>query len=199
MRRSIVAGLLLAAATGLLILVSDPLSLNVEQFALIGVLIGAVLGLMTDIAVWDRLAGFGIGLVAAWVTYGLRAGFLPDSSGGRAVAVVGLLAFLVLIVWLVGGRLHLVPMLIGVTALAGAYELTFIDAPPRFLEESSVAVTGVLLAAAVGFACTVLASSLIGPDRVPAGRHREDDGDGDDTEAEVPFDEMFYRDQEVRP
>lgn len=199
MRRSIVAGLLLAAATGVLILISDPLSLNVEQFALIGVLIGALLGLMTDIAVWDRLAGFGIGLVAAWVTYGLRAGFLPDSSGGRAVAVVGLLAFLVLIVWLVGGRLHLVPMLIGVAALAGAYELTFLDAPPRFLEESSVAVTGVLLAAAVGFACTVLASSLIGPDRVPAGRHREGDGDGDDTEAEVPFDEMFYRDQEVRP
>jgi hypothetical protein len=199
MRRSIVAGLLLAAATSVLILISDPLSLNVEQFALIGVLIGALLGLMTDIAVWDRLAGFGIGLVAAWVTYGLRAGFLPDSSGGRAVAVVGLLAFLVLIVWLVGGRLHLVPMLIGVAALAGAYELTFLDAPPRFLEESSVAVTGVLLAAAVGFACTVLASSLIGPDRVPAGRHREGDGDGDDTEAEVPFDEMFYRDQEVRP
>jgi hypothetical protein len=199
MRRSIVAGLLLAAATSVLILISDPLSLNVEQFALIGVLMGALLGLMTDIAVWDRLAGFGIGLVAAWVTYGLRASFLPDSSGGRAVAVVGLLAFLVLIVWLVGGRLHLVPMLIGVAALAGAYELTFLDAPPRFLEESSVAVTGVLLAAAVGFACTVLASSLIGPDRVPAGRHREGDGDGDDTEAEVPFDEMFYRDQEVRP
>lgn len=198
MRQSVVSGLLLAAATGLLILLSDPLNLNVEQYALAGVLLGAVLGLMTDAPVWERLAGFGIGMVAAWVTYGVRAGFLPDSSGGRAVAVVGLLAFLVLIVWLAGGRLHLAPMLIGVAALAGAYELTFLDAPPRFLQESSVAITGVLLAAAVGFACTVLASSLIGPDRLP-GRHRDDDDGDDDTEAEVPFDEMFYRDQEVRP
>jgi hypothetical protein len=198
MRQSVVAGLLLAAATGLLILISDPLSLDVEQFALVGVLLGAVLGLMKDVAVWDRLAGFGIGLVAAYVTYGVRAGYLPDSSGGRAVAAAGLLAFLVLIVWLAGGRLHLAPMLMGVAALAGAYELTFIDAPPRFIQEASVAITGVLLTAAVGFACTVLASSLIGPDRLP-GRHREGDGGGDETEAEVPFDEMFHRDQEVRP
>jgi hypothetical protein len=91
-------------------------------------------------------------------------------------------------------------MLLGAAALAGGYELTFIDAPPRFLEESWVALTGVLLAAAIGFACTVLAATLIRPDRLP-GRHRDrDDGDGgEETEAEVPFDEMFHRDQEVRP
>jgi hypothetical protein len=200
MRQSVVAGLLLAAATGLLILISDPLSLDVEQFALVGVLLGAVLGLMKDITVWDRLAGFAIGLAAAWVSYGVRAGFLPDSSVGRAVALVGLVLFLVLVVWLAGGRLDLAPMLLGVAALAGAYELTFIEAPPRFFQESPVALTGVLLAAAVGFACTVLAATLIRPDRLP-GRHRDRDGGdgGEETEAEVPFDEMFRRDQEVRP
>jgi len=200
MRQSVVAGLLLAAATGLLILLSDPLGLDVEQYALVGLAIGAALGLMTDISVWDRLAGFGIGLVAVWVAYGLRAGYLPDSPGGRAVALVGLVALLVLVVWLAAGRLHLAPMLLGAAALAGGYELTFIDAPPRFLEESWVALTGVLLAAAIGFACTVLAATLIRPDRLP-GRHRDRDGGdgGEETEAEVPFDEMFHRDQEVRP
>lgn len=198
MRLSVVAGLLLAAATGLLILLSDPLGLDVEHYALVGLAIGAVLGLMSDISVWDRLAGFGIGLVAAWVAYGLRAGYLPDSSAGRAVALGGLVAFLVLVIWLASGRLRLAPMLLGAAALAGAYELTFTDAPPRFLQESWVALTGVLLATAVGFACTVLAATLIGPDRLP-GRHRETDGGDDETEADVPFDEMFTRDQEVRP
>ena len=114
------------------------------------------------------------------------------------MALGGLVAFLVLVIWLAGGRLHLAPMLLGAAALAGAYELTFTDSPPRFLQESWVALTGVLLAAAVGFACTVLAATLIGPDRLP-GRHRESDGGDDETEAEVPFDEMFHRDQEVRP
>jgi hypothetical protein len=196
MRQSVVAGLLLAAATGLLILLSEPLNLHVEQYVLVGLLLGAVLGLMADLAMWDRLAGFGIGLVAIWIAYGVRAGFLPDSSGGRAIASAGLVAFFVLLVWLAGGRLHIAPMLLGAAALAGAYELTFTEAPPRFLQESTAALTGVLLAAAVGFACTVVASALIGPDRVP-GRHRDSDGGGDETE--VSFDEMFHRDQEVRP
>jgi hypothetical protein len=200
MRLGVVAGLLLAAATGVLILLSDPLRLNLAEFTLVGVSVGAVLGLMAERVVWDRVAGFAIGLVAAWVSYGARAGFLPDSSVGRAVALVGLLLFLVLVVWLAGGRLDLAPMLLGVAALAGAYELTFIEAPPRFFQESPVALTGVLLAAAIGFACTVLAATLIRPDRLP-GRHRDRDGGdgGEETEAKVPFDEMFYRDQEVRP
>lgn len=200
MRQSVVAGLLLAAATGLLILLSDPLGLDVEQYALVGLAIGAVLGLMADIPVWDRLAGFAIGLIAAWASYGVRAGFVPDSSVGRAVALAGLVLLLTLIVWVAGGWLTLAPMLLGTAALAGAYELTFVEAPPRFFQESPVALTGVLLAAAVGFACTAFAATLIRPDRLP-GRHRDRDGGdgGEETEAEVPLDEMFYRDQEVRP
>jgi hypothetical protein len=196
MRQSVVAGLLLAAATGLLILLSDPLSLQVEQYALVGILLGAVLGLMAEGAVWERLAGFGIGLVSAWVSYGLRAGFLPDSAAGRAVAVAGLVAFLVLVVWLAGGRLHIAPMLIGAAAMAGAYEAMFVAAPPRFLQESAVALTGVLLAAAVGFAVTVIASNWLGPDH-RVGRHRDGSGDDHDTEPELALDDIFRRDQEV--
>jgi hypothetical protein len=196
MRQSVIAGLLLAVATGALILLSDPLNLDVEHYSLMGILLGAVLGLMSDRPVWERMAGFGIGLVTAWVAYGVRAGFLPDSAGGRAVAAAALIAFLVLVVFLGGGRLHIAPMLLGAAAMAGAYEITFTEAPPRFVEESSVALTGVLLAAAIGFAITVVTSTWLGPDR-QTGRHREAGGDDGEAETEVPFDDMFRHDQEV--
>lgn len=207
MRRSIFSGLLLAVATGLLVILSDPLSLHVEGVVLLGVGIGAVLAIIGDRAVWERLAAFGVGLVATWLAYGMRAGFLPDSTAGRTVAAVGLIGLLVLAVWLSANRLELWPMLLGMAAMAGAYEVTFTAAPPRFLQESPVALTGVLLAFAVGFAVTTLVTTWVGPDR-QVGRHRDEGAGPDDegvaaqaepeAETEVSFDEMFHRDEEVR-
>jgi hypothetical protein len=183
----------------LLIMLSDPLSLHVEGVVLLGVGIGAVLAVVGDRAVWERLAAFGIGLVATWLTYGMRAGFLPDSATGRMVAAVGLIALLVLIAWLASGRLELWPMLLGVAAMAGAYEFTFTASPPRFIQESPVALTGVLLAAAFGFAVVTAVTMLVGPDRQPvAGRDADVGPDDAQTEAEVPLEEMFHQDEEVR-
>lgn len=200
MRRTVISGLLLAAAAGLLILLSDPLRIQVEHVAVLGVALGAVLGLVGERAVWERCIAFGIGLVATWLAYGMRAGFLPDASSGRVVAAVGLIALLVLIAWLSAGRLELWPMLIGVAGMAGAYELTYTDAPPRFVQESPVALTAILLTVAVGFAVTTLTATRPEPHQQP-GRRRVPARvpDDDDTlETEVPLDEMLRRDEEVR-
>jgi uncharacterized membrane protein len=180
-------------------MLSDPLSLHVEGVVLLGVGIGAVLAVVGDRAAWERLAAFGIGLVATWLAYGMRAGFLPDSATGRMVAAVGLIGLLVLIAWLASGRLELWPMLLGVAAMAGAYEFTFAASPPRFIQESPVALTGVLLATAFGFAVVTLATMLVGPDRQPVvGRDADVGPDDAQTEAEVPLEEMFHQDEEVR-
>jgi hypothetical protein len=199
MRRSVLAGLLLALVAGLLIMLSEPLSLHVEGVALLGVGIGAVLAVVGDRAVWERLAAFGIGLVATWLAYGMRAGFLPDSATGRTVAAVGLIGLLVLVAWLSAGRLELWPMLLGMAAMAGAYEFTFTASPPRFIQESPVALTGVLLAVAFGFAVVTFVTMLVGPDRQPVRQLPEDAGPGaTEAETEVPLEEMFHRDEEVR-
>jgi lysylphosphatidylglycerol synthetase-like protein (DUF2156 family) len=199
MRRSVLAGLLLAVVSGVLIILSEPLSLHVEGVVLLGVAVGALLAVVGDHAAWEKLAAFAIGLVATWLAYGMRAGFLPDSPTGRMVAAVGLIGLLVLVAWLSAGRLELWPMLLGVAALAGAYEFTFTAAPPRFVQESPVALTGVLLAVAFGYAVVTLVTMLVGPDR-QAVRQRPGRAGPDETEAEteVPLDEMFHRDEEVR-
>jgi hypothetical protein len=203
MRQSVIGGLVLAAVIGLLVLLSDPLGLNVEHVALLGIGTGAVLGLIGDRDVWERVSAFAIGLVATWVTYGLRAGFLPDAPSGRAVAFVGLLVFLVFVAWVAAGRLPLWAMLLGVVALAGAYEFTYTEAPPRFMAESPVALTSVLLVVAIGFVVATVVEILpISGDGRYRGRSAEPT-DGDDgaeaiTEEDVHLDDMLRPAEEAR-
>jgi hypothetical protein len=201
MRQTMLGGLLLAVATGLLILLADPLSLDVEHVALLGAGLGAVLGLIGDRPVLERVAGFAVGFVVTWIAYGARAQYLPDSSGGRAVAAFGIVVLFVLAVWLSSNRLQLWTMLIGAVALIGAYEEIYTAAPPKFLDQSPEAATQVLLAVAIGFVCTTLPSPW--QDMEPAGgRHRGGETGGRDTEdktEDVTLDSMLDRDsQETR-
>jgi hypothetical protein len=202
MRQGVIGGLLLAGAAGLLIALSNPLNLQVEHVALLGVGIGAVLGLIGDRDAWERVVAFGIGLTATWVAYGMRAGFLPDAPAGRVVAAIGLLVLLAVIVWLSAGRFPLWAMLLGVVALAGAYEVTYTANPPRFVAESAVAMTSVLLTVAVGFAIAILAELIPSLGSEP-GRYRDEDGDPygsaeDVDEVEVPIDDMLHAAEEAR-
>ena len=56
--------------------------------ALLGAALGAVVALVPDRTPLVRLGGFAAGFVAAFIGYVLRAALLPDTSAGRAVAVV---------------------------------------------------------------------------------------------------------------
>jgi hypothetical protein len=87
MRRTLVAGLVLALAAVLVVLVSSGLDLELESVALLGGALGAVVALVPDRTPLVRLSGFAGGFVAAWVGYVVRAALLPDTAGGRAVAV----------------------------------------------------------------------------------------------------------------
>lgn len=153
-QQSIVGGSL-AVAAALSVLLSDAFGLELVHVTLLGLALGAVVALAGSGSVALRLAALAVGVVVCWFGYGLRAGYLPDTDLGRAVVFAATIAVVTVVAALSAGRLPLWPMLVGVAAVAGAYETTFAANPPLFMTESVVAVTSVLLATLVGFVVAV--------------------------------------------
>ena len=159
MRKTLLAGLVLTAAAVLVVVVSAMFDLELESVALLGVALGAVIALVPDRTPAVRLAGFFGGFVVALIGYFVRAGLLPDSVGGRAVAV-GLVVLLCVAIAVASmDRLPLWTTLLGAAALAGAYEYTYAAAPPEVTSTSVTAATSLLFTVAIGF----LAAALVAP------------------------------------
>jgi hypothetical protein len=167
--RTVVAGLVLAVVATLAVTFGDALGLNLETSALVGAACGGALGLVSDRGPWARAGGFLLGLLVAWAGYGLRAAVLPDTSGGRAIATFVVLALCVALSAATLTRLRLWTFLLGVAAMAGAYETTFMISPPDFIKESTTAASTVLVMAALGFASTVVFSMLGGGEEPDSG------------------------------
>jgi hypothetical protein len=159
MRRTLVAGLVLALAAVLVVLVSSGLDLELESVALLGGALGAVVALVPDRTPRVRLSGFAGGFVAAWVGYVVRAALLPDTAGGRAVAVGLVVLLCVGITAASMDRFPLWTTLLGTAGLTGAYEFTFAAAPPELASTSVSTATTLLFNVAVGF----LAAALVAP------------------------------------
>jgi len=175
MRKTIFAGLVLALAGALVMWLSAFFDLELESVVLLGVAAGAVIALVPDRTPLFRFLGFAAGFVAAWVGYFARAAVLPDTDGGRAVAV-GLVLLLCVAVFAVSlGRLPLWSTLLGAAAMAGGYEYTYAAAPPEVLTTSVSAATSLLFCIAVGF----LVAATVAPTTREAGavtrRPRADD------------------------
>ncbi|MDX5450413.1 MAG: hypothetical protein LPK36_05265, partial [Actinomycetes bacterium] len=169
MRRTLLVGLALVVGAVLAVFISSWFDLELEPVVLLGVALGAVIALVPDRSPLMRLAGFAGGFVAAWIGYFLRAAVLPDSTGGRAVAV-GLVLILVVAVAAVSlERIPLWSTLVGAAALAGAYEYTYAAAPPEVASTSVSTATALLLTAAIGYLATALAVPAEGR---PAGGAR---------------------------
>lgn len=172
MRRTLVTGGLLAVFAALLAQFGGALGLEEIRSALLGAALGAALGLVPGRdAPLARAAGFLVGFVVGLIGYALRAGLLPDTGGGRALA-----AFLV-VVLLTGvcaatlGWMPLWSGLLGIAAIAGAYEYAFGIDPTAFTSQAFTAATTVLLAAAVGFLVGAVGAAFAGDeDDVPAER-----------------------------
>lgn len=156
-----VRGFVLALFGAMTVLFGRALALDLDQVALLGVALGAVIGLVPDQPIINRIGGFAIGFALAWVGYAVRAAVLPDVPMGRAVAVFGVVAVAGVLVGLTAGRLPLWSALIGAAAMVGAYEQTYAASPSLFTTDSPTAATTVLLASAMG----VLGSTLFGPGR----------------------------------
>ena len=166
MKTRVIKGAVLALFGALTIAFGNALGLDLDQVALLGVTLGGVIGLVPDRSLAQRIIGFAIGFVLAWVGYGLRAGMLPDTDAARALVVFIVIAVAMLIAASTGGRIPLWTCLVGSAAMVGAYEETYTATPSMFVNDSVTAATTVLLAVAMG----VLGSALLGED---IAEHRE--------------------------
>jgi hypothetical protein len=155
MRRTLLAGVLLAVLVPLLAAASTLLALDTVW----PVLLAAAAMLVPGGQVLPRLAALMIGATAGWVGFALRVGVLPDLpiSSGIALAV----AVLVVTAMAVASadRLPLWAGLAGIAAFSGVYELAYRATPAAFVSESAVAFTTLLLAAALGAAAGMLANA----------------------------------------
>ncbi len=170
MTKNVIGGLILAVMAALVVGLGELLGLDLQHVALLGAALGGVIGLVPDRQPWQRISGFAVGFVLAWIGFALRAAVLPDSSAGRAVAAFLVIAACMAVVAATRTQLPLWSMLVGAAAIVGAYEETYTNAPSQFIHESPTAATTVLLAVALGF----LATAFLGP-HVEASRQHEAD------------------------
>ena len=183
MRRSLIAGLVLAVFAALIIGLGELFGLDLQPVALLGAALGGVLGLVPHRFPLGKLGGFVLGFVIAWIGYALRAAVLPDAPGGRAVAVLVVVALVAVACAISADRVPLWSALLGAAAIAGAYEEIYTNAPSQFLKESPTAATAVLLAAALGYLATTLvvegqravAADGAGPEHGRRARHASAD------------------------
>ena len=157
-----ITGCVLAVAAAVLALSGSFFGSDLPKVAMLGVACGAVLGLVPDRSPGARAGAFVCGLIATWVGYALRAGFLPDTSTGRALAAVIVIALITVIAVLSANRVPMWAAFVGVAAMAGAYETVFTTTPTAFTSESMTAVTTALLATAFCFVVSTFAGGTAG-------------------------------------
>ncbi|HET7072204.1 MAG TPA: hypothetical protein VFI40_15370 [Nocardioides sp.] len=173
MRTTMLTGGVLVVAAVAIVMLSSTLGLEVESVALMGAATGAVIALVPDRTPQARLIGFLVGFGASWLAYLVRAGFLPDTHAGHALAVGLVVIVCTLVAGLSRDRVPLWATLVGAAALTGSYETTYVEAPSQVLSTSASSSTSVLLAVALGF----FAAALVAP-----GRR----ADGEDLAAPAP-------------
>jgi len=158
-RITVLSGVVLTVGSILLIILGSSLGLDVETVALMGAGSGAVVALVPHHSPMLRLGGFLAGFVLSWVGYLVRAGFLPDTASGHALAVGLVVALCCVVAAVSRDRIPLWSALLGAAVLAGSYETTYIEAPSQVVSTSLSTSTSVLLAVAFGF----FAAALVAP------------------------------------
>jgi hypothetical protein len=158
--RTCVAGAALAVLAGALVDHGAIFGADFLRVALLGIALGAVLGLVPHRSAVERVGGFAAGFVAAWLGYLLRAGVLPDIPMGRAIAAVIVISLITAVATATADRIPLWAGLLGAGALVGAYEAAYVATPSEVGSESAAAATAVLLAVAFGFVVTAVVSAF---------------------------------------
>ncbi|HEY7043730.1 MAG TPA: hypothetical protein VH419_08690, partial [Nocardioidaceae bacterium] len=141
MLKTLLAGVILALFGAATVALGDVLGLDLDHVALLGAALGAVVGLVPDRAPLLRAFGFLVGMVIGWAVFGLRAGYLPDTSSGRAVATFIAIMLCVGVTVATLRRIALWSTLVGVAGIVGAYESTYTNAPSQFIHTSGTAFT----------------------------------------------------------
>lgn len=178
MRKTWLVGGLLVVAAMIVVVLSDLLDLELEAVTVLGLISGAVVALVPDRSAAGRMIGFIVGFVAAWVGYLVRAGVLPDSLGGRLVAVTLVLGLCVVVAGVTANRVPLWATLLGAGAMVGAFEHLYAAAPPEVVGNSLSAATALLMTSGIGFLVVALGAPTA---TAPGQGLRRAAPDGDNT------------------
>ena len=176
MRKTMLAGVVLALAAALAVWLGDFFGLELDSVALLGAALGAVVALVPDGRPGLRLSGFIAGVTVTWIGYVVRAALLPDTASGRAVAAFFIVLLCTAVVAAAMGRIPFWSTLVGAGALVGAYETAYAAAPPDVASTSVSTVTALMMTAGIGFlAASFFAPAPVGAQPRSNGRHQDSD------------------------
>jgi hypothetical protein len=170
MGKVFIQGLALAIAGFVAIALNNLLDLGLGSIVF-GLLVGGVLGLVSDGGPVGRIGGFLVGVLVALIMYLVRVLFLNDSFAGQVVGLLVSLAIVTVICALTAGRLPLWSALLGSALVVGAYETSFIDNPANVQSELLQYTTMALVPAALGFLAAIFVADK---PEAPDGRQNTD-------------------------
>ncbi|HUN34876.1 MAG TPA: hypothetical protein VMU95_22970 [Trebonia sp.] len=162
----LIGGLLLAVFALVIYLLPDAFGTPAIAYTVVGLAIGAVVGMLPDADPVARLMGFTLGLLLAFASYVVRGGYLPYTKWWSAGLVFLLLAIITGIAVLFRSSTWFVSMLLGAGTLYGAVELQFQAAPSAYLGSLALAFLSILLGFGIGY----MVSAVGGLELVPGSR-----------------------------
>jgi hypothetical protein len=160
---TLIGGLSLAVLALVVYLLPGQLGKPVISYTVLGLAMGAVVGLIPGADPANRISAYFAGLLLAFASYVVRGGLLPYTKGSSAVVVLLMLLVVTGITAVVRRRAWFVLMLLGVATMYGTVEPAFQAAPTTYIALAGLAFVGILLGFGLGF--TV--SSLLELELVP--------------------------------
>ena len=160
---TLIGGLSLAVLACVIYLLPGQLGKVSIAYALFGLVMGTIVGLIPGADPANRISGYFVGVLLAFASYVARGGLLPYTKGSSAVVVLLMLLVLTGITAVVRSRAWFVLMLLGAGTLYGLVELQFQAAPSAYLASAGLAFVGILLGFGVGYAV----SSMLQLELVP--------------------------------
>jgi hypothetical protein len=162
----LIGGLVLAVFAMGAYMLQDQLGTPAIAYAVFGLAIGAVVGMLPDADPVARLMGFILGLLLAFASYVVRGGYLPYTKWWSAAVVLVLLAIITGIAVLFRSATWFASMLLGAGILYGMVELQFQAAPSAYFDSLALAFLSLLFSFGLGyFVTTVLGIKLVSASR----------------------------------
>lgn len=161
--RTIWLGLACSVLAFLVIISGQVLDIPIQN-VLVGIAVGAVLGMVRTGSPGARFVGFLVGLLGGAAFYLLESFLFPQTWFGQAVAVAMTIMALAVVSALTRGWMHLWTMFLGTVAFAATYDGFFSSTPWLIQSKGPVLLGGMLFCVACGFLTAVLTEVLRSPD-----------------------------------
>ncbi len=155
---TLIGGLALALFALIIYLLPGELGQQAVAYTVLGLAVGAVVGLLPYADPVARLMGFMVGELLAFASFLIRGGLLPYTNLSAAVVVLLLLLVITGITALFRSSAWFISMLLGAGTLYGVLELQFRTVPSAYLATASLAFVAILLSFGIGY----MVSALLG-------------------------------------